>query len=65
MPKREKKKIFGNSERPRLVVYRSNKYIHAQLVDDSEKKVLLGMYDKSKISVAALKDAKTKKGSSA
>jgi large subunit ribosomal protein L18 len=31
---RIKKKIFGTADRPRLVVFRSNKYIYAQLVDD-------------------------------
>lgn len=27
-------KIFGTSERPRLSVYRSNKHIYAQIIDD-------------------------------
>ncbi len=58
--KRRKKKIVGTTERPRLVVYRSNKYLHAQLVDDSRQKVLMGMFDKSKMAREALKDAKTK-----
>lgn len=31
---RIRKKISGTSDRPRLVVYRSNKHIYAQLVDD-------------------------------
>jgi len=57
---RRKKKIVGTSERPRLVVYRSNKYIHAQLVDDSQNKVLMGMFDKSKTAVEAVKEGKTK-----
>ncbi|MEJ2054477.1 MAG: 50S ribosomal protein L18, partial [Calditrichaceae bacterium] len=38
------KKLSGTSECPRLVVYRSNRYIHAQLVDDTQKKVILGLY---------------------
>ncbi len=58
--KKRKKKVVGTSERPRLVVYRSNKYIHAQLVDDYAHKVLLGMFDNSKVAREALKDAKTK-----
>ena len=29
-----RKKISGTSERPRLTVFRSNRYIYAQLVDD-------------------------------
>lgn len=32
--------IFGNSERPRLVVFRSNNYIYAQIVDDEKQKTL-------------------------
>lgn len=31
---RVRKKIFGTSERPRLSVYRSEKHIYAQLIDD-------------------------------
>ena len=30
-----RKKIIGTTERPRLAVYRSNKGIYAQLIDDS------------------------------
>jgi large subunit ribosomal protein L18 len=60
MPNKRKKRIIGTSEQPRLVVYRSNRYMHAQLVDDSQNKVLLGFYDKSKSAAAAIKSAKTK-----
>lgn len=60
MPKKRKKRVFGTSEKPRLVVYRSLRYMHAQLVDDTKGAVLLGLTDKSKAAVAALKDAKTK-----
>jgi large subunit ribosomal protein L18 len=35
-------KISGTAERPRLVVYRSNKGISAQLVDDLSGKTLAG-----------------------
>ena len=31
---RVRKKVHGTSARPRLAVYRSNKYIYAQLIDD-------------------------------
>jgi large subunit ribosomal protein L18 len=60
MPNKRKNRVRGTSEKPRLVVYRSNRYIHAQLVDDSQHKILLGIYDKSKSAVTALKSAKTK-----
>ena len=29
-----RKKIFGTAERPRLTVFRSNKHIYAQIIDD-------------------------------
>jgi large subunit ribosomal protein L18 len=38
--KRVRKKISGTAERPRLVVFRSNRGISAQLVDDLEGKTL-------------------------
>lgn len=60
MPNRNKKKVYGNSERPRLVVYRSNRFLHAQIVDDAQRKVILGMFNKSKLALDALKDSKTK-----
>jgi len=55
-----KKKIIGTPERPRLVVYRSLRYLHAQLIDDTNSKVILGFMNKSSKVKAALKDAKTK-----
>ena len=38
--KRVRKKVSGTAERPRLVVFRSNRGIEAQLVDDLEGKTL-------------------------
>jgi large subunit ribosomal protein L18 len=38
--KRVRKHVFGTAERPRLVVFRSNRGIAAQLVDDVEGKTL-------------------------
>ena len=38
--KRVRKDAFGTAERPRLVVFRSNRGIAAQLVDDAEGKTL-------------------------
>ena len=38
--KRVRKGVFGTAERPRLVVFRSNRGIAAQLVDDFERKTL-------------------------
>jgi len=33
--KRIRKKVFGTPERPRLCVFRSNKHIYAQIIDDT------------------------------
>ena len=33
-------KVFGTSEIPRLAVYRSNKQIYAQIIDDTVGKTL-------------------------
>ncbi len=44
-------KINGTSERPRLSVFRSNKFIYAQIIDDVTGKTL-----------AQASDIKTKKG---
>src|SRR2546430_11639157 len=38
--KRVRGKVYGTAERPRLVVFRSNAGIEAQLVDDGEGKTL-------------------------
>lgn len=40
--KRVRKKVFGIPERPRLNVFRSNKHIYAQLVNDVERNTLAG-----------------------
>lgn len=37
---RIRKKIFGTSERPRLVVYRSLRNLFAQVIDDTKNKTL-------------------------
>ena len=37
---RIRKKISGTAERPRLAVFRSNKHIYAQLIDDLSGKTL-------------------------
>ncbi|WP_147822047.1 50S ribosomal protein L18 [Salidesulfovibrio onnuriiensis] len=37
---RIRKRISGTAERPRLVVFRSNKHLYAQLVDDNNGKTL-------------------------
>lgn len=38
---RVRKRIQGTAERPRLAVYRSNKYIYAQVIDDVDGRTLV------------------------
>lgn len=46
--KRVRSKITGSSERPRLVVFRSNKHIALQVIDDSSGKTLAASTDIAK-----------------
>lgn len=39
--RRIRKKIYGTTERPRLAIFRSNKGIYAQVIDDSAGKTLV------------------------
>jgi large subunit ribosomal protein L18 len=57
---RRKKRISGASERPRLVVYRSLKYIYGQIIDDYENKTIIGVSSISKDLKEQLKDTKSK-----
>jgi large subunit ribosomal protein L18 len=59
-----KNRIYGTKERPRLVVYRSLKYIYGQLIDDDQHKVLLSYSNVGKKQPKNIKDAKTKVGAS-
>lgn len=43
-----RKKINGTSERPRLAVYRSNKEIYCQVINDVEGKTIAGTSSRSK-----------------
>lgn len=38
--RRVRKKVFGTAERPRLAVFRSNKHISAQIIDDAAGRTL-------------------------
>ena len=39
--KRIRKVVFGTPERPRMTVFRSNKAIYAQIINDKEEKTLV------------------------
>lgn len=43
-----RKRLTGTAERPRLSVYRSNKAIYAQIIDDTEGKTLVSASTLSK-----------------
>ncbi len=54
---RIRKNVFGTAERPRMSVFRSNKQIYVQIIDDNEGKTLasassLGMETMPKIEQA-------------
>ena len=53
---RVRKKVFGTKKRPRLSVYRSNKYCYAQLIDDAKRETIVG------VSLNDIKKAHAKKG---
>ncbi len=55
--KRVRKVVSGTTESPRLSVFRSNKQIYAQIVDDSTGKTLVSASSK----VAAIADQKVNK----
>lgn len=42
---RVRSRIFGTSDKPRLSVFRSNKHIYGQLIDDSLGRTLASAYD--------------------
>ena len=45
--KRIRSKIFGTSEIPRLCVFRSNKEIYVQIINDEERRTLLSFCSKN------------------
>ena len=52
--------IFGTAEIPRLSVFRSNKNIYAQLIDDSAKKTIIGVTEKHVAKLTGTKVEKSK-----
>lgn len=43
--KRIRKKVKGTPKRPRLSVFRSNRHIYLQLIDDEKEKILVSASD--------------------
>lgn len=52
---RVRSKIIGTKDKPRLSVFRSHKYIYAQLIDDEKRKTVLGVSEKD---MGSIKDIK-------
>lgn len=44
--KRVRSKIQGSSQKPRLSVFRSNKFIYVQAIDDVSQKTIVGVSEK-------------------
>jgi large subunit ribosomal protein L18 len=63
--KRVRAKVVGTAERPRLVVFRSNRGIEAQLVDDLESKTIAAAswLHLSKAQLSKAKSSKTDQAS--
>jgi len=57
---RRKKKIFGFSARPRLLVFKSNKFIYGQIIDDEKNVTLLQVSNLSKEYKDAISKGKNK-----
>ena len=43
---RTRKKLGITNDRPRLTVFRSNRYIYAQIIDDKKGKTIIGVSEK-------------------
>lgn len=54
---RIRKSVVGTASRPRLSVYKSNRYIHAQIIDDSLGKTLIAGSTKEVAANVAKTDA--------
>lgn len=57
--RRTRARIHGSSDRPRLSVFRSNRYTYAQLINDADGKTILS------VSTRGLEDKKNKKSAAA
>jgi large subunit ribosomal protein L18 len=62
---RVRRKIAGTAERPRLAVYRSNRHIYAQLVDDDAARTLIAASDRDVRAGGAEKAGGAKKAGAA
>ena len=56
-----RKKVFGTSDRPRLSVFRSNRHIYAQIIDDTAGATLASASSRTKVMRDQLSNAGDKK----
>ena len=56
-----RKKVFGTPERPRLTVFRSNRHIYAQIIDDAAAATLAAASTRSKTLRAQVQNGGNKK----
>ena len=54
---RIRKKVTGTADRPRLTVFRSNKHIYAQVIDDGAGRTLVAVSDRDEKAAGAGKKA--------
>ncbi len=59
--KQYNRKIFGKSSRPRVSIFKSNKEIYAQIIDDTLNKTLVSSSSVSDKIILELKNKKKKK----
>lgn len=58
--KHVRKTVFGSADKPRLVVYRSNQHIYAQIVDDISHRTITGCSTLTPAVKERLKDVKNR-----
>lgn len=56
--RRIRSRVRGNTERPRLVIFRSDRYLQVQIIDDSRHVTLVAVSDYGKKQLAGTKVAR-------
>ena len=53
--KRVRSKVVGTASRPRLSIFRSNRFVYGQVIDDASRKTLVGIHSAT-VAVSKTKD---------